>query len=227
MTDPTHKREPKYLLQRAEQFILPRLASRLPAWVTPDHLTSLGLLSCFLIGLCYALSGQYKWLLLLTVPLWLLNWLGDSLDGTLARIRRIQRPFYGYYLDHMVDMLSAAAVCIGIGLSPYVSMGPAITLLLLYYLLSINVFLETLVLKKFQYGYGFIGPTEVRILLSGLAIFIYFRSEPTIHLLDFKIGIGDIAAASAALFMIISLVYRIISNLDYLGKIDPPNVVKH
>jgi len=95
------------------------------------------------------------------------NWLGDSLDGTLARVRRHERPRYGYYLDHLVDAYSTVAVGVGIGLSPYANLGIALVAVVLYLVLSINVYLESTVFGAFRLGYGRFGPTEARLILIG------------------------------------------------------------
>lgn len=226
MCDPTHKREPRYLLCRFEQAVLPLIAHKLPAWLTPDHLTVMGLTACVGICICYAFSGAHPVLLLIACALYVVNWFGDSLDGTLARVRRIERPRYGYYLDHVVDMISAAAVCVGLGLSPHMYLGTAAVALIIYYLLAINVFLETLVLRSFQYGYGYIGPTEMRIILICLNIGLYLGMNPHVNVLGLHFTGLDILGLAAGLVGLGMFSVRVLSNLRVLAELEPSKIWK-
>lgn len=226
MSEAEHSREPKYVLRSFEAWALPRLAAKLPAWVLPDHLTALGVLSALAIGVCYGMSGRSVGLLWVANVLWIVNWFGDSLDGTLARVRRIERPRYGYYLDHIVDMFAAAFICVGLGFSPYLLLSVALAILIAFYLMSINVYLETFVMGVFQFGYDYIGPTEVRVILilAGSALALGF--EPVLELGDVPLGTLDFLGLIGVLIMIALLLRRIIGNLGQLAKLEPPNVVK-
>lgn len=220
------KREVEHLLRPFEAYVLPRMAARLPDWVLPDHLTAVGFLSALAIGLCYALSGQSTGYLWAANALWVVNWFGDSLDGTLARVRHIERPRYGYYLDHITDMFSAGFVCVGLGLSPYLMLSVALAILMTYYLLSINVYLETHVLGVFQFGYNLIGPTEVRVILilGGGALALGFQT--LIEVRGVAIGPIDLVGLVGVAGMIVLLGRRIFGNLVHLARLEPPNVVK-
>ncbi len=226
MSDAEHHREPKYLLRSFEQYALPRMAALLPKWVLPDHLTVVGIASAAGIGIFYAMSGRSANYLWLANLLWVINWVGDSLDGTLARIRRIERPRYGYYLDHIVDMFAVAFVSVGLGLSPYLLLSVGLAMLIAYYLMSINVYLETFVMKTFQFGYEYIGPTEVRVILilAGSALALGF--EPVWELKGTPLGPLDFLGLVGVAVMLIMLLRRISQNLAQLGKLEPPNVVK-
>ncbi len=226
MSDAEHRREPKYLFRSFEAWALPRMAAALPKWVMPDHMTVLGVLSAAAIGLCYAVSGRSANYLWAANVLWIVNWIGDSLDGTLARVRRIERPRYGYYLDHSVDMFAVAFVCIGLGFSPYLLLSVALAILIAYYLMSINVYLETFVLKTFQFGYEYIGPTEVRVILmlAGTALALGF--EPVLELGNVPFGTLDLFGLIGVAVMLVMLLRRIAQNLTELAKLEPPNVVK-
>jgi len=226
MSDAEHTREPQYLLRSFEKWALPRMASALPKWVLPDHMTALGIVSAAGIGICYASSGystNYLWLANL---LWIVNWVGDSLDGTLARVRRIERPRYGYYLDHIVDMFAVAFVCIGLGFSPYLLLSVGLAMLIAYYLMSINVYLETFVMKSFQFGYAYIGPTEVRVvlILGGAALALGF--EPTFEVKHVDLTALDAIGLIGVAAMVVALLRRIVSNLGKLAQMEPANVVK-
>lgn len=220
------RREPRHILRRFEAFALPRIARALPRSVLPDHLTLVGVSSAFAIGACYALSARSPAWLWAANALWIVNWLGDSLDGTLARARRIERPRYGFYVDHLTDMFSAAAVCFGLGLSPYLLMPVALALLIGYYLLSINVYLETHVLGVFQFGYGRFGPTELRVILILAGSALALGLEPTVSLRGLALGPIDLLGLLAVAAMIGLLAWRIVANLVHLARLEPPNVVK-
>jgi phosphatidylglycerophosphate synthase len=141
------------------------MAARAPRWLTPDHLTGLGFSAQLAAGLFYALSRYDRRALLLVDLCLLLNWLGDSMDGTLARVRRRQRPRYGFYVDHMVDLFGSLALIGGLGLSGLVHWPAAIAMLIAFLLLSSESFLATYTLSSFQLSQGIFGPTELRILL--------------------------------------------------------------
>src|SRR2546427_7606284 len=161
----TGQREMTFLLAGVERRVLQRLAERVPRTIRSNHLTALGMLGAAGAGTAYALTTYNPaWLWVASLMLGV-NWLGDSLDGTLARVRQTQRPKYGYYLDHIVDAFSTAVIGLGIGLSPYVDVSIALGLVVAYLALSINVYLESTVFGVFRLAYGRIGPTEVRIIL--------------------------------------------------------------
>jgi archaetidylinositol phosphate synthase len=221
-----HARTSEFVLKRFERWALPRLAARLPAWVMPDHLTVLGLLASTVVGVAYALSGRGDgWLWVASAAL-VVNWFGDSLDGTLARYRRIERPRYGYYLDHLTDAYSTLLIGLGLGLSPYMLLGVGLAIVIAYLLLSINVYLETHVFKTFSFSYGNLGPTEVRLVLILLNTTAF-----TIGPLPFQaLGVGatvfDVAGLAAAGSMVGMLLLRATRNLQTLGRLEPPGQVK-
>jgi len=161
-------REMTFLLAGVERRVLRLLAERVPRVLRSNHLTVLGTLGAVGAGTAYALTTyDPAWLWVASLMLGV-NWVGDSLDGTLARVRGTQRPKYGYYVDHVVDAFSTAVIGLGIGLSPYVNLGLALGLVVVYLALSINVYLESTVFGVFKISYGRIGPTEVRLLLMML-----------------------------------------------------------
>jgi len=159
------KRELKFWLAEPERRLLIAMAGRLPRAITSDHLTTLGVVGSLGAGVAYALSARNPIWLLVASAMIAVNWFGDSLDGTLARVRKVERPRYGYYLDHIVDAFSTAAIGIGIGLSPYADLAVALILVVAYLALSINVYLESAVFGVFELAYGRIGPTEARLIL--------------------------------------------------------------
>ncbi|MGZ3584901.1 MAG: CDP-alcohol phosphatidyltransferase family protein [Ktedonobacterales bacterium] len=174
------------------------MAERAPAWVTSDRLTALGLLAQLGAGLSYALSRYNGWGLLGVILCLVLNWLGDSMDGTLARVRNQQRPRYGFYVDHMVDIFGATALMCGLGFSGFVHWPVAVAMLIGFLLLSAESYLATYTLSCFQMSQGIFGPTEIRILLiiGNLALLRdRFATVMGHRYLLFDIG-GTIAAAA-------------------------------
>jgi phosphatidylglycerophosphate synthase len=159
-----HKRENDILLGFLERPALKWLAAHMPAWVTPDVLTSLGIIASILIFVSYALTNVSQYFLILASFGFVLNWFGDSLDGTLARYRHIERPRYGFLIDHYVDAISAVLIFIGLGVSPYVDLTVASMGVIAYLLVSIMVYLITYVTGVFQITSVKIGPTEIRLL---------------------------------------------------------------
>ena len=131
------EREPNFLLARFERRFLPWLAGKLPRWILPDDMTALGVLAAFGVCAAYQLSNEDSAWLWAASGLLVVQWLGDSLDGTLARVRGIQRPKYGYYLDHMVDAIATAAIGIGLGLSPFMLLSVGTLIVVAYLILSL------------------------------------------------------------------------------------------
>jgi len=141
------------------------MAERAPKWLSSDQLTLLGLIAQIGAGVCYALSRYDRRALLLVILCLALNWLGDSLDGTLARVRKQQRPRYGFYVDHMVDAFGSIALMCGLGYSGFLHWQTAIAMLVAFLVLSCESYLATYTLDWFQLSQGIFGPTEIRILL--------------------------------------------------------------
>lgn len=218
----TAKREMTFLLAAPERRVLRWMAARLPRGWMPDHLTGLGVVGALLTMLGYALSPRNPgWLWLASGGL-LVNWFGDSLDGTLARVRQIERPKYGYYIDHMVDAVNTAVIGTGIGLSPYVSLPIAMTLVILYLCLSINVYLESAVHGQFDLGFGIFGPTEVRLVLV-LANAGLYAGAVWATLTGAEVArIANVVLVLISAVMFYMLVARFRINLIRLARIEPP-----
>jgi phosphatidylglycerophosphate synthase len=153
------------LTARMETRALQWMAERAPQRLTSDQLTVLGLAAQVGAGVCYALARYNRFVLLLVILCLALNWLGDSMDGTLARVRRQQRPRYGFYVDHMVDIFGSVALMCGLGCSGFLHWQTAIAMLVAFLLLSSESYLATYTLSCFQLSQGIFGPTEIRILL--------------------------------------------------------------
>jgi phosphatidylglycerophosphate synthase len=191
-------------LAAAEKRTLIWIATRLPGWVNSDHLTALGFLSLILAGVSYWYARFNAWALLVVIPLLALNWFGDSLDGTLARVRNRQRPRYGFYVDHILDALGMSVLMAGLALSGYMSAAVAGGFLIVYLLLSIEIYLATYALGTFHLSYWKLGPTELRILLVTGNLFA-LRSPYAIiagrGFLLFDVGFAVGAVALAAILV--------------------------
>jgi archaetidylinositol phosphate synthase len=163
----------KSALAAHETRLLIWLAERIPSSINSDHLTLLGFAAQLLTGVSYALAQFDPLCLLAGIGFIALNWFGDSLDGTLARVRQQQRPRYGFYVDHILDSIGSVALMGGLALSGYMSPAIAISLLVLFLLLSIQSYLATYTLGEFRMSFWSVGPTELRLLLvaGNLALF--------------------------------------------------------
>jgi archaetidylinositol phosphate synthase len=173
------------------------MAGRMPKWVTSDQLTALGFGAQVAAGVCYALARYDRRALLLVIVCLGLNWLGDSMDGTLARVRGQQRPRYGFFVDHMVDTFGAIGLMCGLGCSGFVHWPVAMAMLVGFLLLSIESYLATYTLGQFQMSQGMFGPTEIRILLVMGNVALLRSPYSTVlghRMLLFDLG-GVIAAA--------------------------------
>ena len=159
------RRVNRSLTAAAEKRALTWMAERAPRWLTSDQLTALGLAAQIGAGTFYFLARYNRYALLGVVVCIVLNWLGDSLDGTLARVRNQQRPRYGFYVDHVVDIFGATAMMCGLGLSGFAHWSVAIAMLVSFLLLSAESYLATYTLSCFKMSQGMFGPTELRILL--------------------------------------------------------------
>ena len=158
------------------------LAERMPAWVVPDTLTAVGLGASFLIFLSYALTAFSPAFLWLASLGFLIQWFGDSLDGTLARYRKIERPRYGFFVDHMIDGVSEVVIFIGLGLSPYLRFDLALIALVSYMLLATYVYLVTYVNGIFRISFGRMGPTETRLIAIIANTVVFFSGNHILHL---------------------------------------------
>jgi phosphatidylglycerophosphate synthase len=200
----TAAREHTSLLAAAEKRTLIWIAQRLPPGVNSDHLTALGFVSLLFAGASYWYAKSNAWALLLVIPFLALNWFGDSLDGTLARVRNRQRPRYGFYVDHILDALGMSFLMAGLALSGYMSPLVAGVFLIFYLLLSIEIYLATYTIGTFHLSYWRFGPTELRILLVIGNLFALRRPDAIIagrSFLLFDVGFAVGAAALAAILL--------------------------
>ena len=204
------------LVTGIERKVLRWLAAHMPAWVNSDHLTLLGLVAQFMVGVCYALAAYNNlWLIAATGSL-ALNWFGDSLDGTLARFRNRQRPRYGFYVDHIIDSFGAVFLCVGLALSTYMTPMVAMVLLMAFLMLSIETYLATYCLGKFNLGHFLFGPTEIRIILAIGNVALLWK--PHVHFLGTIYPLFDIGGVIASIGMFFMLVTAAIRHTVVLYR---------
>lgn len=198
------------LLTFIEKPLLNFLVARLPRWIKPDLLTMIGLFGSLLTGLGYYLSSHSNYFLWLSSFGLLVNWFGDSLDGTLARYRHIERPIYGFYIDHAIDTITMVLIGIGAGLSPYARFDVALFALIGYLLVSILVYLRACVIRVFKISFYGFGPTEIRIFIIAVNTLIFFHGAGSYRFRGFDYSILDIAAVFLSIVLFIFYIVSVI-----------------
>ena len=195
----TARRVNRALTASLEKRALEWMAKRAPKWLTSDQLTLIGVIAQVGAGVCYTLARYHRYVLLAVILCLALNWLGDSLDGTLARVRQQQRPRYGFYVDHMADVFGSVALMCGLGCSGFLHWQIAVAMLIAFLVLSSESYLATYTLSRFQLSQGIFGPTEIRILLviGNLAL---LRS-PYATIFGHNILLFDLGGSIAAIAM--------------------------
>jgi archaetidylinositol phosphate synthase len=203
-------------LAEGEKKILLWLAARTPGWVNPDHLTGLGFAAQIAAGACYLLARWNGYALIAATFCLLLNWLGDSLDGTLARFRQQLRPRYGFYVDHMIDSFGAVALLGGLSWSGYMHAWIAIGLLVAFLMLSIQSYLAVHALGEFRLSFWRLGPTELRLLLAiGNLTSLW---KPQIHVLGATFQLLDVGGCIGIAGMALILVFFTLQNAARLYR---------
>ncbi|MGD0786457.1 MAG: CDP-alcohol phosphatidyltransferase family protein [Terracidiphilus sp.] len=213
------RRVNRALTASIEKRALQWMAERAPKWLTSDQLTLLGLSAQVGAGICYAFSRYDRRALLLVILCLALNWLGDSMDGTLARLRRQQRPRYGFYVDHMVDVFGSIALMCGLGCSGFLHWGTAIAMLVAFLLLSSESYLATYTLSCFQLSQGIFGPTEIRILL--IAGNLALLRSPYAALFGRRMLLFDLGGAIAAAAMFAMAIFITLRHTAQLYRQEP------
>src|SRR5258706_5187643 len=201
-------------LASVEKRVLVWLANRMPVWVNSDHLTILGFLSLIAVGLSYWYAKHSRAGLILAMIFFVLNWFGDSLDGTLARVRNRQRPRYGFYVDHVLDACGSLFVFAGLALSGYMSERVAVGLLVAYFLLSIETYLATYTVGKFHLSVGAFSPTELRLLLIAGNIALFFK--PVSIIFGRQYLMFDVGVTVGIAGMAVALLWSIVRHTVYL-----------
>ena len=204
------------VLNALEHKVLIWLAARQPKWVTSDMLTAVGTAGAFLIGLGYALTSiNINFLWLSTFGLFV-NWYGDSLDGNLARYRRKQRPIYGYYIDHTMDVINEAMMFFGAGMAPFFDMSLTVAAFVLYLVLTLNVSMNAHLRSEFKLTYLKLGPTEFRLIIAIANTVMLCFGERILSSIVPNCFIGFVV-----LMLCIMYVITVISDIKYYSAIDP------
>ena len=214
-----HVREHGSLLARVEKRTLVRIAERLPRAVNSDHLSALGLAGMALAGVAYWASHWTDAALVVVVLALAVNWFGDSLDGTLARVRNQQRPMYGFYVDHVIDVAGAVLLFGGLGLSPYMTLEVALALTVAYLMISAEAYLATHARGVFQMAMFKVGPTELRILLAFGTLYLYYK--PVVVLAGSEYLLFDVGGVVATAGMCGAFVLSAVRNTLALYRAEP------
>lgn len=193
---------------------LPQMAAALPKWVTPDHLTVLGILAALVIALGYTLTRYSpQWLWLSNFGLFL-HWYADSLDGTLARVRHIERERYGYFVDHITDAFSVFIICLGLGASPLMDLRIAMLLAVGYLLLNIYAHVAAYTRDLFILSYAKIGPTEVRIFIFLANLVLMFWNPAVGEIFNVSLTVVDLAGLVITIIFISLFIILAIKDAD-------------
>jgi len=213
------QREQLSILTPLEKRCLRWLALRMPRWVNSDHLTALGFLGMLGTGVSFGLARWNSFGFLLAV-FWLgVNWFGDSLDGTIARLRNQQRPRYGFYVDHMVDTFGALFLLGGMALSGCMSPGVAAGLLIAYFMLAIEIYLATYTLGTFHLSFWKMGPTELRVVLAVGCIELYRGAA--VHVAGTQYALFDVGGVVAIAGLVITAIVATIRHTRGLYRAEP------
>ena len=223
------KRIQTSILNGVERKALVFLASRQPSWVTSNILTLIGFVGAVVIAIGYILSNfNINWLWLSSLG-FVINWYGDSLDGTLARVRHAQRPVYGFYLDHTVDAINEVLMFVGIGFSSMLHLPIAMMALVLYLMLTLNVSVNAHLKGEFKLTYGGFGPTELRLIIIIVnTLFIFIRPLREFScgfaLLGYDISLSALDLVAIVITAILAVVYlvTVFKDAGYYAKVDPP-----
>lgn len=217
----SHKRVHEMLLGPLERPALKWFSARMPAWVTPDNLTGFGVIGAGLVFLGYGLTHsdlRFVWLANLG---FLINWFGDSLDGTLARFRKIERPKYGFFIDHSVDTFNMVLIFVGLGISTFVRLEIAALACIGYLLMSIFAYVNALVSGEFQISYARIGPTEMRAIgiLANIGMLVF--GNPLFDLGFRTLSLFDFIVLLIAAVEIIAYIIMVRAGALKWSRLDP------
>jgi archaetidylinositol phosphate synthase len=207
-------------LASAERRALIHIAQRLPAWVTPDHLSGLGLIAMAGAGLSFWAARYWMVALAGVVASLALNWFGDSLDGTLARVRKQERPRFGFYVDHVVDIVGITALMSGLAVSGFMSPVVALAWLVAYLLVSSEVFLATSVHSVFRMSFAGVGPTELRILLAVGTLALWNDPHVRVPWLG-RVPLFDFGGVVAIVGLAVALTVSVSRNIAALARMEP------
>jgi archaetidylinositol phosphate synthase len=217
-----HKRIIQTLTAPLEKRVLIWMASKIPPGVTPDLLTAIGFLAAVLTSVSYILSRTRPTFLWIACTGYIINWFGDSMDGTLARYRQIERPRYGYFLDHSVDAICVTMIMTSLGLSGYVRLELALAAIIGYLLLTLYTTLANFTSHEFQISFAYLGPTEIRIIGIVASIWIFYNSTRFIHLPFGDFTFFEIILIGLVILFFSAYLISTVWQIIRLAKIEPP-----
>lgn len=210
------------LTARAERRLLSALCRAMPGWVTSDMLTLFGVAGAASAFAGYWLSHHGEAWLWLAASGIVANWLGDSLDGTLARHRQAERPRYGFFLDHMSDTLAIGLIALGIGLSPYARAESGLAVLAGYYLMVILAMVTCIVTGVFRIGFHGVGPTEIRLLIVAFTVSGIFWDAPSFAVAGYVLSLYDAVMAAVTVMLVLTCCGQALGIVRELAAGDPP-----
>ncbi len=217
-----HKRVHDMILGPLERPTLQFFASKMPALVNPDILLGFGMFGSFIIIIGYLLTNFNSAFLWLASLGFVINWFGDSLDGTLARYRKIERPKYGFFVDHTADSLSMVMIFIGLGLSAYVRLDIAALACIGYLLMTILTYIGAFVSGEFRISYAKIGPTEMRLIAIIVNILLFFFGNPQLRFTsEYSISAADITILFIAIALFVTFIISTLREASRWSKLDP------
>ncbi|MCI0600911.1 MAG: CDP-alcohol phosphatidyltransferase family protein [Beijerinckiaceae bacterium] len=219
----TDSRVQDNILARRERMLLNWICVHLPRAITPDRLTGIGIAGAAVVLLGYVASRFHPAFLFVATLGFIIHWFGDSLDGSLARYRRIERPRYGYFLDHSTDALCNLAIMAGAGLSTYIRLDVALFALLGYYMLCMYVFLYNHVSHRFQLSFLALGPTELRVGLIAINFWMYFEGDTKVWVGSQLVSPYDLALCGAGLVFIGIFASSVLVTARSLRRAEPPH----
>lgn len=222
-TNLDHSRVINTLLGKFEKNFLFWLASKTPPCITSDQMTILGVVSSLFIALFYYLTNYSKYFLWAASFCFILNWIGDSLDGTLARYRKKERPKYGFFIDHTLDVISEMSVFMGIGLSPYINFEYALLALIGYLILSVYVYVKTFVTGIFQLSFGKLGPTEMRVFIIILNAILFYFGALEFSIFSYKLNLLNLVGLFLFIGMLFIFIEKVYVDAKVLKEIDEKN----
>ena len=216
------------VLNAAEKRVLVWLAQRQPRWMTSDILTAIGVAGAVVVAVGYVLSNYHiGWLWLASLG-YVVNWYGDSLDGTLARVRGTQRPIYGFYLDHNIDGVTMAIMCIGAGMSTMLNLYIAMAVLAVYLLLSISVYINAHLKGEFKLTYAGMGPTEFRLIMVVVNALFFFIAplrewSASFVAFDVPVSLGALDVVGLIILIVLIIIYlnNFVHDAEDYAKVDP------
>lgn len=215
------------LLAESERRALRALAPRLPVWTTPDHLTAVGLAGAAMTAAGFALTHWSAWFLSAALAGLFLNWFGDSLDGTLARHRGIERPRYGFLLDHSSDLIAQSLIVVGLGISRYFTLPSALFVLSLYLLMSSYTYLRVATAGVHRLSYGGMGATEFRLLVAGWSLFACWQGPAVVEARLWRFAVLDVTIGTMSAIAFVLFVWMVRQDLSQMDRDDRETASTH